>query len=159
MKLQPNSKKEIKRISLGTLALDGILVGGMFLLSQFGLGTFDYRVFVGAAGGTCVAILNFTIMCLTIQKATQFAEQKSMKAFIQGSYNGRLLLQAAWIIAAFLLKPVNVLAAALPLLFPNITILYLQQKGTLVEPSTRELSPEEREALAQEDDHLESFEI
>ena len=137
MKLQPNSKKEIKRIAIGCFAFDGILIAGLFLMSQFGMGTFDYRVFIGAAGGTAVAIANFTIMCLTIQKAVEIGEQKTMKSFIQGSYNGRLLLQAAWIIVAFMVSHINVIAAAAPLLFPNLTIFYLQSKGKLVQPSER----------------------
>ena len=142
MKLQPNSKKEVRRIALGTLAFDGIMIAGLFLLSQFGIGTFDYRVFTGAAGGTVVAGLNFAIMCLTIQKATEIGEQKTMKRFIQGSYNGRLLLQAGWIVAAFVMEPFNVIAAAVPLLFPTMTILYLQSKGKLVQPSERTHEPD-----------------
>lgn len=157
MKLQAASKKEIKRITLGTLAFDLILIAGLFLLSQFGIGTFDYRVFPGVAGGTLVAVLNFTIMCLTIQKATEISEQKTMKAFIQGSYNGRLLLQAGWIVAAFLIPQVNVLAAAAPLLFPTLTIFYLQSKGKLVTPSERTASADPEEEDPQ--DHLESFEV
>lgn len=137
MKLQPNSKKELKRIAIGTLAFDAVMLVGLFVLSLLGVGTFDYRVLLGAAGGSAVAILNFTIMCLTIQKAVEIGEQKTMKAFIQGSYNGRLLLQAGWITAAFLISHINVIAAAIPLLFPNLTIFYLQSKGKLVEPSER----------------------
>ena len=91
------------------------------------------------------AILNFTIMCLTIQKATGIDDQKQMKAFIQGSYNGRLLLQAGWIVAAFLIPHTNVVAAAAPLLFPNLTIFYLQYKGKLVEPSERKNPPAEEQ--------------
>ena len=41
MKLQPASRKEIRRITLGTLACDGIMIAGLFLLSQFDMGTFD----------------------------------------------------------------------------------------------------------------------
>ena len=137
MQLQPNSKKEVKRIATGTLVFDVVMIAGLFLLSQFGIGTFDYRILTGAAGGTVVAIVNFTIMCLTIQKAVEISEQKTMKAFIQGSYNGRLIFQAAWIAAAFLISHINVIAAALPLLFPNMTIIYLQSKGKLVQPSER----------------------
>ena len=41
MKLQSASKKEIKRIALGTLVWDLILIAALFLLSLEGLGTFD----------------------------------------------------------------------------------------------------------------------
>ena len=157
MKLQSASKKEIKRIAVGTAVCDVILVAGLFLLSQFGIGTFDYKVFVGALGGSIVAVANFTIMCLTIQKAVDIAEQKQMKAFIQGSYNGRLLLQAGWIIVAILIPHIHVVAAAVPLLFPNLVIFYLQSKGKLVEPSQRKSDPAQQEE--DPEDHLGTFEV
>ena len=141
MKLQSASKKEVKRIALGTLAWDAILLVVLFFLSLEGIGTFDYKVFTGVVGGSVVAILNFTVMCLTIQKAVDIDEKKQMKAFIQGSYNGRLLLQAGWIVIAFVVPYIQVVAAAIPLLFPNLTIFYLQAKGKLVEPSERKNPP------------------
>ena len=157
MKLQPASKKEVKRIAIGTAVFSGIMVAAMFVLSLVGVGTFDYKVFVGAIGGSLVAILNFTIMCLTIQNAVSIAEQKQMKAFIQGSYNGRLLLQAAWIVVAFVVSHINIFAAAIPLLFPNLTIFYLQAKGKLVTPSERKNPPADE--TEEPEDHLGSFEI
>ena len=122
MKLQSASKKEIKRIAVGTGVCDLILLAAFFILSLEGILTFNYTVLLGVLGGSLVAIFNFTIMCLTIQKAVEIEEKKQMKAFIQGSYNGRLLLQAGWIVASFLIPHVNVFAAAIPLLFPNVTI-------------------------------------
>ena len=157
MKLQSASKKEIKRIALGTLVWDLILIAALFLLSLEGIGTFDYKVFTGVAGGSVVAIANFTVMCLTIQKAVDIEEKKQMKAFIQGSYNGRLLLQAGWIVVAFLIPHVQVVAAAVPLLFPNLTIFYLQSKGKLVQPSERKNPPAEEQD--EPEDHLGTFEV
>ena len=51
MKLQSASRKEIARIAKGTVVCDVLLVAGLFLLSQFDIGTFSYRIFVGALGG------------------------------------------------------------------------------------------------------------
>ena len=157
MKLQSASKREIRRVAVGTAAFDVIMIAGLFLLSQFGLGTFSYKIFLGALGGSIVAILNFTVMCLTIQKATEIEEKKQMKAFIQGSYNGRLFLQAGWIVAAFLIPHTHVVAAAAPLLFPNLTIIYLQLKGKLVEPSERKNPPAEDEE--EPEDYLGPLEV
>lgn len=126
MKLQPASKKEIRRIAIGTGICDLILLAALFILSLEGIGAFNYTVFLGAAGGSLVAILNFTMMCLTIQTAVDFSDQKQRKAFIQGSYNGRLLLQAGWIVVAFLIPHFSVVAAAVPLLFPNLTVFCIQ---------------------------------
>ena len=157
MKLQAASKKEIKRIAIGTGAFDLILLAVLFVLSLEGLLPFNYTVFLGILVGSLVAILNFTIMCLTIQKATGIDDQKQMKAFIQGSYNGRLMLQAGWVVVAILVPHFQVIASAAPLLFPNLTIFYLQAKGRLVEPSERKAAP-----ISDEDepeDRLESFEV
>lgn len=137
MNLQYASKKEIKRIAGGTGICDLFFLAVLYVLSLEGILPFNYTVMLGILGGSLVAISNFTIMCLTIQKAVGIPEQKQMKAFIQGSYNGRLLLQAAWIAVAFLVPHFNVIASAIPLLFPNVAIFYLQSKGKLVESSER----------------------
>ena len=157
MKLQDASKKEIKRIAKGTAVCDLLLIAGLFILSLGGIGKFDYKVFIGVLGGSVVAVLNFTVMCLTIQKAVDIDEKKQMKSFIQGSYNGRLLLQAGWVVAAFLIPHVNVIAAAVPLLFPNLVIFYLQYKGKLVTPSERTAAP--ADDSEEPEDRLESFEV
>ena len=80
-----------------------------------------------------------------------------MKAFIQGSYNGRLLLQAGWVVVAILVPHFQVVASAAPLLFPNLTIFYLQAKGKLVEPSDRKNPPADDQD--EPEDRLESFEV
>ena len=157
MKLQSASKIEIKRIAVGTGICDLILLAVFFVLSLEGIVRFDYTVFLGALGGSVVAVLNFTVMCLTIQKAVDIEEKKQMKAFIQGSYNGRLLLQAGWIVAAFLIPHLQVVAAAVPLLFPNLIIFYLQSKGKLVEPSQRKTPPADEQD--EPEDHLGTFEV
>jgi len=157
MKLQPASQREVKRIASGTAVGGVVLIAVMFVLSMMGVGTFDYRVFTGVIGGCIVAVVNFSLMCLTIQRAVNISEQKAMKSFIQGSYNGRLLLQAGWIVAAYLMPWVNVFAAAIPLLFPNLMIFYLQLKGKLVTPSDRKNRlPDELEDL---EEHKGSFEV
>ena len=134
MKLQPASKREVTRITLGTLALDGILIAGLFLLSQFDIGTFQLiPILLGTAVGSIIAVMNFIIMCLTVQSAVGMTDQKKMKAKFQLSYNTRMVIQAGWVVAAFLLRPrIHFLAAAIPVLFPKVTILYLQARGKLI---------------------------
>jgi len=133
MKLQPASKKEIKRILFGTFVLDVLLVAGLFLLSQFDIGSFDLgRILVSALIGSCVAVLNFTLMCLTIQSAVEMEDKKKMQAKFQLSYNARMILQSAWVVIAFLVPAFHFIAGAAPVLFPKITILYLQASGKLV---------------------------
>ena len=157
MKLQSASQREVKRIAAGTAVGGALLIAAMFVLSMMGIGTFDYKVFTGVFGGCVIAVINFTIMCLTIQRAVNIGEQKAMKPFIQGSYNGRLLLQAGWIVAAYLMPWFNVFAAAIPLLFPNLVIFYLQARGKIVTPSDRKNPPPDE--LDELDDYKGSFEV
>lgn len=160
MKLQPASKKEIRRIAVGILVCDVLMVAALLLLSFVGVGTFSYRVFIGALGGSLIAIANFAILCITIQKATEIEDKKRMKAFVQGSYNGRLLLQAVWVVICFAVSHIHLFAGALPLLFPHAVIFYLNSKGKLMPPDPpRDPSkaiPEEEE---DEEENLGPFEI
>ena len=95
MKLQPASRKELSRIALGTLACDAVMIAALFLLSLVGVGTFEpFRILLGAACGSIVAVVNFALLCLTVQSAVEIENKKKMKARFQLSYNIRLLLQA-----------------------------------------------------------------
>ena len=159
MKLQAASRKEISRISAGTLICDGIMVAGLFLLSQFGMGEFDLpRILLGAVCGSVIAILNFTILCLTVQMAAEMDNKRKMKAKFQLSYNIRLILQAGWVVLCFALPQIHFIAGAVPVLFPNVVIFYLQSKNKLFDPSDRTTKSE---PFDEEDgeDRLESFEV
>lgn len=135
MKLQPASRKELTRISLGTGAFDLMMIAGLFLLSQFGIGTFDFvKIVLSTLCGSAIAILNFALMCLTVQSAVGMQDMKKMKAKFQLSYNARMVLQAGWAVIAFLVPQIHFIAGAAPILFPKITILYLQFTGKLMPP-------------------------
>lgn len=155
MKLQSASKKEIGRIAAGSVICLAIMIAVLFVLSCFEIGTFNYTVFLGGAIGTLVAILNFTILCLTIQKVAGMENGKPMKARVQLSYNLRLGLQAAWVVIAFVVPVFHTLASAIPLLFPTVVLYYLKSCGKLVTPSERKNS----DVPAEEEERLDSFEV
>ena len=158
MKLQSASRKEIRRIALGTLVCDGIMITGLFLLSQFDIGKFDLtRILLGAACGSIIAIVNFTILCLTVQMAAEMTNQRKMKAKFQLSYNIRLVLQAGWVVACFAIPQIHFVAGAAPVLFPNVVIFYLQSKNRLFDPNEK---PASSAPVTEEEpeDRLESFE-
>ena len=143
MKLQAASRKEVSRIAVGVLACDAIMVAGLFLLSQFEIGTFNLaKILIGALLGSVIAIVNFIILCLTIQSSLEIENKKKMKKRFQTSYNIRMVIQAAWIVAAFLLRgKVHFVAAAAPVFFPNVVILYLQFSGKLLTPGSSNAAP------------------
>ena len=83
-----------------------------------------------------------------------------MKAFIQGSYNGRLILQAAWVVVCFLVDHIHLIAGAAPLLFPNAIIFYLNAKGKLMPPDPpRDPNKAILEEEEDEEENLGPFEI
>lgn len=135
MRLQAASRKEVSRISVGVLVGDVLMVAGLFLLSQLGIGKFELgKILLGAVCGSAIAIVNFIILCLTVQSALEIESKRKMQARFQFSYNARLVIQAVWIVAAFLLRdkmPIHPVAAALPVFFPQLWLIYLQLTGKL----------------------------
>ncbi len=137
MKLQKASKKEITRMAVGSGVCALLELAGFFLVSQLSDFQFTYKVVLGTICGTIVAILNFAILCLTIQSCAGMENGPKLKARIQLSYNGRLIFQAAWVLIAFLAPCFSALASAIPLLFPTVVIYFLQSRGKLIDPSER----------------------
>ena len=144
MKLQAASRREVSRIALGVLACDAIMVAALFLLSLVGIGKFPLtKILIGAACGSVIAVVNFIILCLTIQSALEIENKRKMKARFQFSYNARMIIQALWILITFLLRDkIHFVASAAPVFFPNVIILYLQFTGKLM-PKTPETASEE----------------
>ena len=136
MTLQPASRKEIKRIAIGTGILSAILVAGLFALGFLGLMEFNpLSIVLAAVIGSCIAVGSFTVLCLTVQKAVEIEDKKKMQAKFQLSYNIRMVVQAGWVVICFFVPWLNIFAGAIPLAFPKLTILYLNGKGKLVERS------------------------
>ncbi len=158
MKLQDASRKELTRISVGVLICDGIMIAALFILSLLGIGRFTLLpILLGAAIGSLVAIGNFALLCLTVQNAADTEDQKIMKRKFQLSYNLRLTVQAVWIVLSYVLPGIHFVAGALPTLFPNIVIYYLQIRGKLVPQQPRTDKPDLTDDDS--DDRLESFEV
>lgn len=159
MKLQPASRKELSRIAIGTLVCDGVMIAALFVLSLVGVGSFDvFRILLGAACGSVVAILNFAILCLTVQSAVEIENKKKMKARFQLSYNIRLVLQAGWVVLCFVLKPIHFVAGAAPILFPNVVIFFLQSRNKLFPKSDAPAKPIAEDSEPEED-NLGPFEV
>ena len=132
MKLQAASKKELSRIAAGTVIGTALLILVLWLLSLVGVGSFEpSRIFLGAGLGCLIAIFNFYLLCLTVQKAVDISDQKQMKMKFQVSYNFRMLLQAGWVVIALLVPQIHVVAGAVPLLFPHAVIIFLQMTGRI----------------------------
>lgn len=138
MKLQSASRREIRRIALGVGLCDGVMILLLYLLSLVGVGRFHLpAVLLGAVCGSAVAIANFSLLCLTVQQAADTQDSRVMRRRFQLSYHLRLILQALWVVACYLIPQIHFIAGATPILFPNLVIYYLQFRGKLIQPEER----------------------
>ena len=122
--IQPAVKKETKKVIIYTLT--GIVL--MWIVFAVLHGTmpekvpFDYTVILGGLGGGAVAVLNFFLMGLTVQKAAACEDEGSARMRLKASYSQRMLLQLGWGIAAIIAPCFQFAAGILPLLFPSFGI-------------------------------------
>lgn len=130
MKLQPASQKELRHIAVGTLLCAAVMVGVFALLDRAGIFPFTLSVIWAALGGSAVAILNFALLCLTVQKVAEMGDNgKNARAAMQSSYNARMMLQGLWCVLALVLPCFQPVAGILPLLFPRAAIFLMQRTG------------------------------
>ena len=134
MNLHSASRREIKRIAIGTAILDALMIAVFALLGLLKIMDFQpLPILLAAAIGSCLAIGSFTLLCITVQQAVEIEDRKKMQAKFQLSYNIRMVVQAAWVVICFFVPWLNIFAGAIPLAFPKVTILYLNSKGKLLE--------------------------
>ena len=148
MKLQPESKKELKRILCGAAICTAVMWVVFAALGLVGWVRFDLKLVLSSLVGDAVAVGNFAGICFVVQKVIDEPDEKKRKAQLQISYNTRMLLQALWIIIAIAAPCFQAFAGVLPLLFPRVTIYYLQITGKY-KPLT---PPQEPVDIAVEDD-------
>ena len=146
MKLQPASRREIKRIAIGTVILDVLMIAAFALLGLLGILKFQpLSVILAASIGSLLAIGSFTLLCITVQQAVEIEDRKKMQAKFQLSYNIRMVVQAGWVVICFFVPWLNIFAGALPLAFPKAIILYLNGKGKLIDKTEAPRTEENEE--------------
>ena len=124
MKLQKAVKEETIFVALGSLILSVLMVCVFFGLNRMfpeqvpaGL-----PVILGAAGGCTVAVGNFFLMALTVQKVAGIENYDQAYRSMQVSYRYRTFLQLIWCVLCMVLKFINPVAGMLPLLWPSLLI-------------------------------------
>ncbi len=127
-KLSAALKKELKNIVLYVFIGLVILFGIMILLIQLfpemkTSPDFEYwRIVLGGLGGGAVAIFNFFLMGLTVQKVASDINTDRARNRMKLSYTYRYLMQVAWIVIAILVPCFNYITGIVPLLFPSLGI-------------------------------------
>ena len=113
-------KKEAGYIAAGTVVLSTVvqIVWAMFF-------NYDTSVFLGGHWGGAVAIVNFILMGIAVQKMANETDQMSAKRRMQASYQFRMMLIIFTTVLAVIIPGVNWIMAAISLFFPRLTILVM----------------------------------
>ncbi len=83
---------------------------------------FDYRVILAGICGGAVAVLNFFLMGITVQKVTETEDEQAAVKKMRTSYTYRMLLQGIWAVLAIILPCFQFAAGLIPLLIPGASI-------------------------------------
>ena len=122
--VQPAVKKETKKVAVSTgigVVLMWMVCGSLHMIIPEKV-PFDYTVFLAGIGGGIIAVLNFFLMGLTVQKVACTQDEGMARNRMKSSYSQRMLLQMLWVIAAIAAPCFWAVAGVLPLLFPSIGI-------------------------------------
>ena len=124
LNIQPAVKKETINVAI-TTTIGVILMWIVFVLLSVLLPefwAFEFTVIPSGIVGGFVAVLNFLLMGVTVQKVAACEDENMARNYMKASYSRRMLLQAAWIVIAIAAPCFQFIAGILPLIFPSIGI-------------------------------------
>ena len=125
--VQPAVKKETKRVVMITgagLILMWILFAILHLTMPDKV-PFDYTVILGGIGGGVIAVLNFFLMGLAVQKAASATDEGTARMKLKASYSQRFMMMILWVIAAIVAPCFQFVAGIAPLLFPGTGLKFV----------------------------------
>ena len=125
--VQPAVKKETKRVVMITGA-GLILMWILFAILHFTMPDkvpFDYTVSLGGIGGGVIAVLNFFLMGLAVQKAASATDEGTARMKLKASYSQRFMMMILWVIVAIVAPCFQFVAGIAPLLFPGTGLKFV----------------------------------
>ena len=125
--VQPAVKKETKRVVMITGA-GLILMWILFAILHFTMPDkvpFDYTVILGGIGGGVIAVLNFFLMGLAVQKAASATDEGTARMKLKASYSQRFMMMILWVIVAIVAPCFQFGAGIAPLLFPGTGLKFV----------------------------------
>ena len=111
------------------------LMEAVFLI----IGQWDYRVLLGNLLSGSVAILNFYLMGISVEKAI-VKEEKDAASFMRFSQTMRMLMTFAVLAVGLLLPYFHIVSLILPLFFPRIAIMFRPMFPKLDQEETESVS-------------------
>ena len=125
--VQPAVKKETKRVVMITGA-GLILMWILFAILHFTMPDkvpCDYTVILGGIGGGVIAVLNFFLMGLAVQKAASATDEGTARMKLKASYSQRFMMMILWVIVAIVAPCFQFVAGIAPLLFPGTGLKFV----------------------------------
>ena len=125
--VQPAVKKETKRVVMITGA-GLILMWILFAILHYTMPDkvpFDYTVILGGIGGGVIAVLNYFLMGLAVQKAASATDEGTARMKLKASYSQRFMMMILWVIAAIVAPCFQFVAGIAPLLFPGTGLKFV----------------------------------
>ena len=125
--VQPAVKKETKRVVMITGA-GLILMWILFAILHFTMPDkvpFNYTVILGGIGGGVIAVLNFFLMGLAVQKAASATDEGTARMKLKASYSQRFMMMILWVIVAIVAPCFQFVAGIAPLLFPGTGLKFV----------------------------------
>ncbi len=149
MKLQSAVKRETVLTAAGTAVLSAVMILVFFGLhaAMPGKVPAGLPVVLGGVLGCAVAVGNFFLMAVTVQKVASIENYENAYHAMQISYRYRTFLQLIWCVLAMVLRFINPVAGILPLLFPSLLIkvrgILSGTQGMSQSPAESRSDPEE----------------
>lgn len=109
--------KETAIVASFTLIFSALMQAAFLVLKKW-----DMTVLYGNLLGAVFAVLNFLLMGITVQKAV-IMDAKDAKTLMKVSQSGRLCMLFVVALIGHLLPVFNLVAVAIPFIFPRIAIM------------------------------------
>lgn len=121
MKIDGTVKKETAYVAIAEAILIAVMLAVYLIISKFTL-----NVLFAALTSGAVAVLNFFVMGLTVQKAVTVDDDSDRRKFIRASQLVRLLVMGVVVIVCAVFPKFDIFALFIPLFFPR---LFAQARG------------------------------
>ena len=117
-------KKETRNIAVSDIIGVAIMLLVFFILHMLipDKVPFDYRVVLAGIAGGGIAVLNFFLMGITVQKVAETEDEQAAVRKMRTSYTYRMLLQGLWAVLSIVLPCFQFAAGLIPLLIPGAAI-------------------------------------
>ncbi len=159
MQLDPVVKKELRFIALAALICSVLVQVGFWLVSLWVEAvSWDYTVALGGVLGYILAVFNFFLMCLAVQRSVSDPDPRHAQLAMKASYTRRMLMILAVLIVSFVVDAIHWLPVAAAVFYPTVSIFVRQFWTRYVLKRTEEPAATETVPVEDEEETEDEFE-